>query len=87
MIYASFDDVPPSRSDLQRAAALRQRDLAGNAGGAGGEVEVEVRRGLTAGMFPPAAEEAGRGGGDLGKALRILPHHQVRMCDVSVAII
>ena len=85
--YASFDDVSPSRTDLQRAAALRQRDLAGDAGGAGGEVEVEVRRGLTAGMFAPAAEEAGRCGVDLSKALRILPHHQVRRCDVSVAVI
>ena len=48
---------------------------------------MEVRRGLTAGMFAPAAEEAGRCGVDLSKALRILPHHQVRMCDENVAII
>ena len=77
VVYTSFLDVRPSRKDLERernASAEMRARVGGNS-----RLE-EVRRGLTASMFPPqglpASTEEEEDPLHLRRAVRILPHLQ-----------
>ena len=77
VVYKSFQEVRPSRKDLERernASAEMRARVGGNS-----RLE-EVRRGLTASMFPPqglpASTEEEEDPLHLRRAVRILPHLQ-----------
>ena len=76
-VYASFQDVRPSRKDMARQQA---------AGETGSRVDEDVRldevkRGLMASMFPPDPPRS-IPQQNLSRAVRILPHLQV--CTMAV---